>query len=357
VRWGGLGLPKVTVARGILAACSILGATALLAVGLPAVAGTDWTRIAHVLTSVTAPTALGLVVLWLASLWSYTYVLTGSLPGLSNSQALVLNLAGSGVSNVLPLGGAAGVAVTFAMTRGWGHRRGAIAISTLLTGVGNILSRLLLTAVGVAVLILAGSPSGWWGIATAVTVVVLPVILIGLAAVVLCRESAMGAAARCTRLLPRRWRVTPEAVETLARRLREETREVIATGWGKMSLGLAAAALFQGVLFSSCLTATGVFPGIPLTIAAFALSRVLTTVVVTPNGFGITESATVAMLVAFGTPPAETAGAVVLFTFFTFIVEIPLGLVGFLVWTLARKWRARPQVTAVRRGRSDAGHT
>jgi hypothetical protein len=46
---------------------------------------------------------------------TYTFVLTGSLPGLRHTQAFVLNGAGSAISNVLPFGGAVGVAATFVM--------------------------------------------------------------------------------------------------------------------------------------------------------------------------------------------------------------------------------------------------
>jgi hypothetical protein len=44
----------------------------------------------------------------LAGLWCYTFTFTGSLPGLTQSKALVVNLCGSSVSNLLPGGGAVG---------------------------------------------------------------------------------------------------------------------------------------------------------------------------------------------------------------------------------------------------------
>ena len=50
----------------------------------------------------------------------YSGVLTTSLPGLTHPQALVLNFAGSAVSNVVPFGGAAGVAATYTITMSWG---------------------------------------------------------------------------------------------------------------------------------------------------------------------------------------------------------------------------------------------
>ncbi|MGW5049499.1 lysylphosphatidylglycerol synthase transmembrane domain-containing protein [Actinokineospora sp. NPDC004072] len=335
----------VTTPRVVVAVCSTIGAVVLLVVALPAVAGTDWAAIGRVLGMVSAPAAVGLVAVWLAGLWSYTYVLTGSLPGLGNAQALVLNLAGSAVSNVLPLGGAAGVAVTFALTRSWGHARGPVVVSTLVTGLWNILSRLVLGVVGVGALLAAGPTSNWVGLATAVV----PLLAVVVAVAVLGRRRVLDAVvAGVGRVLPRRWR---RSLPEMVGRFRQDAGRVVAAGWRRMSAGMAAATALQGVLFAACLAATGVRPGAALLIAAFALSRVLTAVAVTPNGFGITEPATVGLLIAYGAPPAETAAAVVLFTFFTYLVEIPLGAVGFLVWALLRRWREQaPGADRVRGG-------
>ncbi len=95
--------------------------------------------------------------MWLASLLAYTFVLTGSLPGLGHTQALTLNAAGSAVSNLLPFGGAAGVALTMAMTKGWGFPVGAIVASTLVSGVWNMMFRFLLPAAGILALLLSGT--------------------------------------------------------------------------------------------------------------------------------------------------------------------------------------------------------
>src|SRR5205085_805017 len=70
------------------------------------------------------------------------------------------NCAGSAVSNLLPFGGAAGVAVTFTMAGSWGHRKQAIAASTLVSGAWNVLSRLALPAAGLIVSIAAGNLPG-----------------------------------------------------------------------------------------------------------------------------------------------------------------------------------------------------
>ena len=56
----------------------------------------------------------------------------------------------------------------------------------------------------------------------------------------------------------------------------------------------------QYLLFWACLAATSTHVSADVTVAAFALSRILATVSVTPGGVGITESGTAALLVAMG---------------------------------------------------------
>ena len=105
----------------------------LLAVGLvvclPYFVDVEWSDIGGQFATLSAQVVVGLVALWLAGLWAYTFVLTASLPGLTHPQALTLNATGSAVSNLMPFGGAAGVALTFALARSWGFRTNPMAVS------------------------------------------------------------------------------------------------------------------------------------------------------------------------------------------------------------------------------------
>jgi uncharacterized protein (TIRG00374 family) len=78
--------------------------------------------------------------------------------------------------------------------------------------------------------------------------------------------------------------------------------------------------------------------------AAFAFNRLLTTIPLTPSGVGIAETGTVALLTAFGAATNPAAAAVLLYSAFTFLFEIPLGLVGWGVWAGNKRWR-RPVAT------------
>ena len=119
-------------------------AAALLALALPRATGAGWHDIAAALSRPTAAQLALLGVLWLAGLCVHTPALTAALPGLSHRRALLLNLSGSFVSNLLPLGGAAGTVVNWRMARTWGFSSGAFGRWAVVTNLSDTLVKLAL---------------------------------------------------------------------------------------------------------------------------------------------------------------------------------------------------------------------
>ena len=76
-----------------------------------------WSEVFEVLASVPFTTAAGLLSLVLVGLYCYTFTLTASLRGLRHYQALIVNVCGSSIGNLLPGGGAAGSAATYSICR------------------------------------------------------------------------------------------------------------------------------------------------------------------------------------------------------------------------------------------------
>lgn len=337
----------------ILLSAASLALAVLLVVLLPQIlqaltgAEVSWAQIGSGFARL-SPAMIGLMALvWAASLWAYTFVLTNSLPGLSHLQALTLNAAGSAVSNLLPFGGAAGVALTFAMTRGWGFPTRAVVVSTLVSGIWNTLFRFILPAVGIVALLLAGkvpdptvANAAWVG---AVSILV----LVAVVAAALYWERAARLLGRAldalVRLAPRRVRPAEGRISGAIHRLRADTADVVHRRWAGLSGGMTAFLVFQCLIMAACLVATGAYPGPAETVAVFALSRVLTTALVTPSGAGIMEGGVATLLVAFGEPAAEAAVAALLFGFWTYTIEIPVGGLALGAWSLLRHRPARQQ--------------
>jgi uncharacterized protein (TIRG00374 family) len=338
--------------RGAVSAASLAAAAGLLAV-LPTLLGVDWAAVGVVFGRMSGVTVAGLFGLWTLGLLAYAYVLTASLPGLTVSQALTLNAAGTGVSNLLPFGGAAGAGVTYAMARGWGHNNRAIFASILVSGVWNLMARFLLPAVGIVALLASGRlPDRRLSGAAVVALAVLVAVALVLGAV-LRRESAATRLAalldRTTVRVPRRLRAPFSRAGAAVLGLRQATADVVRRRWARLSTGMAAYLALQCLLMWGCLAATGTRVGAAETLAAFSLNRVLTTVVVTPSGTGISEAGTAVLLTEFGAPAAPVAAAVLLYSLFTFALEVPAGGVAWAVWAVMGRWR-RPVDRGTARG-------
>ena len=331
--------------RKVVQAVIGIGLAAVLLVwGLPHFAKTSWGEIWDVIRTVPLSMALLFQVIMLAGLWSYTFTFTGSLRGLTHSKALILNLCGSSVSNLLPGGGAVGLAATYAICRSWGFSRRATSTSVIVTGVWNVLARIALPVVAIAALWFGGitMPDALTDLAVAGMVTGLA-ILAALVAVMASERAAQAIGRGLDHVIEpllrrrRRGGATAMSVSELVHDLRARINDVVGSGWWSMSLGMIGFFGAYYVLFVLIMRETGVTLPLDLLFAAFAIGRLLTTIGVTPGGVGLTETATSAVLVAWGADPAGATAGVVLFSIFTHLMEVPLGALGWLLWTASPK--------------------
>jgi uncharacterized membrane protein YbhN (UPF0104 family) len=326
-------------------------ALVLLIWGLPHFAKTSWGDIWRVISTIPLSQVLGFQALMLAGLWCYTFTFTGSLRGLSHIKALVINLCGSSVSNLLPGGGAVGMAATYAMCRSWGFSRRATSTSVIVTGVWNVLARIALPVVAIATLYIGGvtlppvlTELGLAGLFSGVALIAAVV------AVMVSERAAQTIGAFLDRLLRpllrwfarRRSATTADvastmSVEELVRDLRARINDVVRWGWLRMTLGMVGFFGMYYLLFVLIMRSTGVSLPLNLLFAAYAIGRLLTAVGITPGGVGVTETATAAVLVGWGADPAEATAGVVLFSLFTHVMEVPLGGIGWLAWSVSPK--------------------
>jgi uncharacterized membrane protein YbhN (UPF0104 family) len=323
-----------------------LGLAVLLVIYLPQIVHTltgkpvSWREIGAVFGTLSVGEIALMTALWLLSLLAYTFVLTNSLPGLNNLQGLTLNAAGSAVSNLLPFGGAVGVALSFAMTRGWGFGNRAIVAMTLVSGIWNTLFRFILPAVGIIALLMAGevpnptvAKAGWTG---AISILALCAVV----AAALYWDRAAAALGKALDGLTRLLRLKIHASEAF-HRLRGDTAVIVRTRSLGLSLGMVFFLGFQWAIMAACMYATGAWPGLAQSIAVFALSRVLTSALITPSGAGIMESGVVVLLTAFGVEPAPATATALLFGFWTYTIEIPFGGLALGAWALLRRRNSR----------------
>jgi putative heme transporter len=321
---------------------SIILAIVLVVWWLPKVAQTSWGAVFSTLEQLDPGSVLMLYGLMCLGLWSYTFTLTGSLPGLRHVQALIVNLCGSSAGNFLPGGGAAGVAVTYAAFRSWGFSRRAISTSVIVTGVWNFLARMILPVTALIALLVAAGPLPLSVIRGGLIGATAGLVLLGLFIAMLASERVtrtLGRALnRVLRLLHRRFRSLHEvAVEDFIADQRVRIVRVVRDHGVKMTLGLTGYFAVFYVLFWQSLHVVGLRMTFSHMFAAYAVGRLLSAIGVTPGGVGVTEGGAVAVLIAFGADPALALSGTVLFSLYTHVMEIPLGALAFAGWAASKK--------------------
>lgn len=296
----------------------VLGLIALL-LALPRVSGAPWRAVEIVLATVPAHSLVLLVGLWAAGLAAHTVTLTAALPGLTHRRALLLSLTGSAVANVFPLGGAAGVALNYRMTRRWGFSPGGFAGFTVVSNLWDVLAKLVLPMLLVPLVLIGLPVSRGWGELILVSSIACPTLalLVGVAL------------------------VRPVAVRAFGGRVERSRRvalDVVRTGWRRLSAGMAAYTFMLFALLETCLSVTGAGVLWQVVLLAFCVERLATLVGLTPGGLGLVEVGLAgALALSPGADPAGTAAGVLLYRALTFGLEIPVGAVLLLAWT----WRQR----------------
>ena len=316
---------------------SLALSAALLGWLLPTITHTTWSEIWGTVTGIGWPTFFGLLGLMLTGLYFYTFTLMGSLPGLTHARALMSNLAGSGISNVLPAGGAFGTALNYAMWRSWGFTHTQITSSVIVTTVWNVLARALLPVVAALILLPFPEklPTAMW--TGAIVGGVAGVVAVGsLVAILVSKESAARIGVLGNRILRRLRPKTRINAEAAALRLRAQMIGLVHDRWASLTFGLVGFFGVYYVLFSVCLRVAGVDVSWRTMFAAFAVGRLLTAVPVTPGGLGVAEAGSAAVLVAMGAAPAPTGAAVTLFALYSHLLEIPGGAIAAGIWIATR---------------------
>ncbi len=309
----------------------------VFAVVLPRIA--NYSEVWDVLSGLSGEAIAALAVATVINVATYGPPWMAALPGLGYRQSMVLTQTSTALSVAVPGGDAVGIAASYAMLRGWGFRRDAVAVAVVVTGVWNQIVNVVLPVLALALLLLSGGSSP----------LLLTAGLIGIGAIV----ALVGALVMLLRGEPQARRVG-ERAQRLANRALKLVRRPPRSGWGeatvrfrRQTIDLLArrwaaitVAQFGGHLavfgvFLVALRATGVGSSEVTWIealAAWGLIRLLTAVPVTPGGIGIVELGLATALVGFGAGNAEAVAAVLLYRVLTVVPTVVLGGLLGLTW-------------------------
>lgn len=335
-RWG-----RYLLGLAVAAALVLLAVPSISGIAL----GTAWSVVAGIPVLVLA----ALMLLWIGGLALHTITLTAALPSLSHRRALVLSLSGSAVANVLPLGGAAGTALNYRMIRGWGFGAQQFAAFAFISNVWDVLAKLTLPLIALPLVWFVGPgllPAGLSWLALLGIVVVAAVLAVGVAVV-----GSRRAARRVGHLADRVCLVAARlvgsdrttAVEPFLVATQAECRGVLATHWGRLTVGMTLYTAAVYALLWACLTLTGAAVTPAAVLVGFTAERLLTLLPFTPGGVGIVEAGLAGTLLLLGGDPQGVVAGVLLYRLLTFALEIPVGGATIAAWAWSARRSLRPR--------------
>jgi len=322
-------------------------AAAVFAFVLPRIA--DYGEVWGVVEGLSWKQIVALLLATLLNLATFAPPWMAALPQLGFRRAFVVTQASTASTYVAPGGAAVGVALSYAMLRGWGLPTHSVALAAALTGVWNQFALLGFPVIALALLTLQQEQNAALQavavVGLAIFVVAAAGFAVGLSTPQLARYVGNTAARlvnrglRILRRAPVRWTgdsfvgFRNEAVDLLRRR------------WHVLTVATLAGQLSVFVVFLVSLRVLGVSASEVSGAEAFAawsLVRLLGSLPITPGGLGVVEVGLVAALVGFGGANAEVVAAVLIYRFLTIVPTLVLGLLAGATWRRLKAARTRP---------------
>jgi putative heme transporter len=295
--------------------------------------------------------------IWLAlaqflNLATYWLVYVASLPGLTFWQACVSVQTNSSIASVLPAGGAFAIGITYRFLGSWGFTPGETTELIGVSGFWNFGCKLLMPVIAVLLLIGSGEKSHSLVVAALIGLAVCIVagIVIGLS---LWKESiarsigrwADHAAGRVLRLFHKD---IGDALERMLVDFRRQTIHVARTRWWFLTWSSVSSQLAAFLVFTLSMRFVGVTSGQVNLIemfAAFCFGMLVGSIPITPGGLGTADAVYIGVVAGAGASHEAAVAGDLLFRFFTYLLQIPIGAITYVVWKRKLSWR-KPQPAA-----------
>ena len=262
-----------------------------------------------------------------------------ALPGLRFRPAFVVTQASTASTYVAPAGVAVGMALSFAMLRGWGFAAAPVSLAVAVTGVWNQLAMLAFPTVALALLALTGTPHAALDTIAFIGLAILVVVLTGFAAGLSTPRVARRVgdlAARAVSWGKRLFRKKPVTWDGEAFvRFRARTNSLLRRRWHVLTLATLAGHLTVYLVLLVSLRVLGVTADEVTAVegfAAWSLVRLLGSIPITPGGLGIVELGLTTALVGFGGGQAEVVAAVLVYRVLTVVPTLLIGLLTGATW-------------------------
>ena len=301
------------------------------------------------------PVEIGSLVLVSAlNILTYWPLMVASMPGLTLGQAAVNNQSTTSIANTLPGGGWIATALAYTMYRSWGFTNAEIGLSTIITGVWNTFIKLGMPIIALAALAFTGRMNAALIVPTVIGILVL-LVAVGLFAGMLWKKSMAraigGGMGKVASQLRKPFRKPAVHWGDAAARFRHQTIGLIAKRWPALTLSALVSHFALYLVLLLALRHVGVAEheiSWAQVLGVFAFVRLISAFPITPGGIGLVELGYIGGLYVAGKThadvnpdlfKAQVAAAVLVFRTLTFVLQIPLGALTYVIWQRKKSWR------------------
>jgi putative heme transporter len=285
---------------------------------------------------------------------TYWPLMVASMPGLTMGQAAVNNQSTTAIANTLPGGGWIATALAYTMYRSWGFTNSDIGLSTIITGIWNSFIKLAMPIISLAVLAITGRMNRSLLVPTGIGVAVL-IVAVGLFTGMLWKKSMAravgGGMGKVASVVRKPFRKPPVHWGDAAARFRHQTIGLVAKRWPALTVSAMVSHFALYVVLLLALRHVGVSEqelSWAQVLSVFALVRLISLIPITPGGVGLVELGYIGGLYVAGREHADVpldvfkaqiTAAVLVFRTLTFVLQIPLGALAYLIWQKKKSWR------------------
>jgi len=271
---------------------------------------------------------------------AYVWPYQASLPGIEYGPAFVVRQTSFMISNVIPAGGAFGLAIQYSMLGSYGYGPAETTAAIGITSTWNTFVTLSLPVFAAVGLIVIGQgQSGAYILAGIGFVAILAII--GVFALIFRSESSArsigGFGDRVAGWAYGIFKKTPTfSVADAVVNFRDSTVDVISSRWGQITAANYFQQLMQFLILWAAIYAIQGGSAGPVTFleafAAYAFGRLASFVPVTPGGLGTVDAAMAAILGIFGAASSDALAAVMVWRALTYFPQVFIGAGTLLVW-------------------------
>lgn len=299
----------------------------------------DWSEVWNVITDLSWQQLLVLIAATIFNILTFAPPWMAALPGLRARQALVVTQASTASTYVAPGGPAVGMALSYAMLRGWGFQTQAVALAVTVTGIWNQLAMLSFPVIALTALTITG---GTHALLQTVALIGASILVVAVAAFAAALSSENMAdrigemAARGTNWIKRRLHrkpVTWSGASVVV--FRRGAIDLLRHRWHILTIATFVGQLSVFAVLVASLWALNVYPDQVTLVEAFAawsISRLLGSIPITPGGIGVVEVGLTTALTAFGGSLGLVVASVLIFRFMTIVPTLGLGLLAGATW-------------------------